>query len=109
LTASGMDETKMAEAAGRSLARAAGNLLANGLGSWIGINNIGVAYDPQIDGTVLKIGHYLSPNLYVSHGIGLLDSADVTTLRFRINDRLSIQALQGPVRDKVGISFRMER
>ncbi|MDZ7735566.1 MAG: translocation/assembly module TamB domain-containing protein [Gammaproteobacteria bacterium] len=44
----------------------------------------------------LVIGKYLSPNLYLSYGAGLVDTAvDTVKLRYEINRHLSLEAQQG--------------
>jgi translocation and assembly module TamB len=99
----------MVQAAARSLGGAAGNLIAQGLGKGLGIDNVGIEDNPHVGGAAFTVGQYLSPRLYVGYGVGLFESGQVVTIRYRINDRVSFEAVQGPLRQKAGINYRIER
>ncbi|MDC4205968.1 MAG: translocation/assembly module TamB domain-containing protein [Candidatus Manganitrophus sp.] len=45
--------------------------------------------------TKLVIGRYLSPRFYVSYGIGLFEAANTLSLRYTINQKLTLRAESG--------------
>ncbi len=96
----GSGEGDLVQSAARSLGGAAGNLLAKGLGQRLGISQIGVEDNDEIGGSAFTVGQYLSPRLYLSYGVGLFEPGQVVTLRYRINDKLSLEAAQGPLNQK---------
>ncbi|HEV7717028.1 MAG TPA: translocation/assembly module TamB domain-containing protein [Steroidobacteraceae bacterium] len=105
----GSGEGDMVQSAARSLGGAAGNLLAKGLGKRLGISEIGVEDSPEIGGSAFTVGQYLSPRLYLSYGVGLFDPGQVVTLRYRISDKVSLEAVQGTLSQKAGINYRIEK
>lgn|GEM_PF-204301 len=105
----GSGESDLVQAAARSLGGAAGNLLAQGIGRRLGISDIGVTDNEELGGSAFTVGQYLSPRLYLSYGVGLFEPGQVVTVRYRVNDRISIEASQGPQNQKAGINYRVER
>ena len=105
----GSGEGDMVTSAARSLGGAAGNLLAKGLGERFGISNIGVEDSPEIGGSAFTVGQYLSPRLYLSYGVGLFEPGQVVTVRYRISDKVSLEAVQGTLSQKAGINYRIEK
>lgn len=105
----GSGEGDLVQSAARSLGGAAGNLLAKGLGKRLGISEIGIQDSDQIGGSAFTVGQYLSPRLYLSYGVGLFEPGQVVTLRYRISEKVSLEASQGPLSQKAGITYRIER
>lgn len=105
----GQREGDLVQSAARSLGGAAGNFLAKGLGRRLGIDQIGIEESAEIGGSAFTIGQYLSPRLYLSYGVGLFEPGEVVTLRYRISDRISLEAIQGTLSQRAGINFRLER
>lgn len=104
----GSGEGDLVQSAARSLGGAAGNLLAKGLGKRLGISDIGVTDNEQV-GSAFTVGQYLSPRLYLSYGVGLFEPGQILTLRYRISNRVSLEAQQGPISQKAGINYRVEK
>jgi translocation and assembly module TamB len=105
----GSGEGDLVQSAARSLGGAAGNLLAKGLGKRLGVSEIGVEDSPELGGSAFTVGQYLSPRLYLSYGVGLFEPGQVVTLRYRINSKVSLEAVQGPLNQKAGINYRIEK
>lgn len=65
----------------------------------LGVDTLGVDTGTTSAGeadTRLVIGKYLAPNLYLSYGAGLVETAaDTVKLRYEINRHLSLEATQG--------------
>jgi translocation and assembly module TamB len=105
----GSGEGDMVQSAARSLGGAAGNLLAKGLGKRLGIDEIGIEDTPEAGGSAFTVGQYLSPRLYLSYGVGLFEPGQVVTLRYRINSKVNLEAVQGTLSQKAGINYRVEK
>jgi translocation and assembly module TamB len=105
----GSGEGDLVQSAARSLGGAAGNLLAKGLGNRLGISDIGVQDNDEIKGSAFTVGQYLSPRLYLSYGVGLFEPGQVVTLRYRLSSKVSLEASQGPLNQKAGINYRIEK
>jgi translocation and assembly module TamB len=49
------------------------------------------------DDAALVVGRYLSPKLYVSYGVGLMESLNSITLRYPLSKRWQLEAESGEV------------
>jgi autotransporter translocation and assembly factor TamB len=72
-----------------------GNVLAGALGKEVGLGEVTIETEEDLAEASLKIGRYLSPNLYVSYGIGLFDPVSTLRLRYILSRRWSLQAETG--------------
>lgn len=72
-----------------------GNVLAGALGKEVGLSEATIETEEDLAEASLKIGRYLSPNLYVSYGIGLFDPVSTLRLRYILSRRWSLQAETG--------------
>ncbi len=97
------------QTAARSLGTAAGGLLAKNLGKRLGVDEVGIQDSEAIGGSALTVGQYLSPRLYLSYGVGLFQPGEVVTLRYRLSDQFTIEALNGPRDSRAGIEYRIEK
>jgi translocation and assembly module TamB len=77
--------------AATSLALAGGSLIAGEVGERIGIDELGFEGDDETGNASLVIGKWLSPQLYVSYGVGLLEAVNVLRMRYRLSRRLSVE------------------
>jgi translocation and assembly module TamB len=89
------------------LATQGGALLAGQLGRYVGLDEVGLAEDAD-NGSALVIGKFLSPRLYVSYGISLVDEINTLKLRYTIGDRWVFAAESGR-EAAVDIEYRIER
>ena len=71
-----------------------GALLAAQLGRYVGLDEAGVEQGEDAR-TALVLGKFLSPRLYVSYGISLVDEINTFKLRYTIGDRWVIAAETG--------------
>ncbi len=97
------------QTAARSLGTAAGGLLAKNVGKRLGIDEVGIKDSEAIGGSALTVGQYLSPRLYLSYGVGLFQPGEVVTLRYRLSDQFTIEALNGPRDSRAGVEYRIEK
>ncbi len=89
-----------------SLVAQGGALLAGELGRHVGLDEVGVAQDAD-SGTALVLGKFLSPRLYISYGISLVDEINTIKLRYTIGDRWVISAESG-LQSAADIEYRIE-
>ena len=50
---------------------------------------------PGTKGASFTLGKYLTPRLYVSYGIGLLNAINTFNLRYKLTDKLAVEAASG--------------
>ncbi len=81
--------------AGRNALLAQGGaILAQQLGSRVGIEDVGI--EQTLDNeTSLVLGKYLSPRLYVSYGISLAEAINTLKMRYTLNDKWTIKTESG--------------
>jgi translocation and assembly module TamB len=74
-----------------------GAILAQQLGSRVGIQDVSLESD-LTNQTSLVLGRYLSPRLYVSYGVALTEQLNVLKLRYSLGDRWTIKTEVGQAR-----------
>ncbi len=93
-SASNEDGAMMAQAA-LALGLAGGDQLARTIGDRFGLDEMRIESSDSGDQASLVVGRYLSPQLYVSYGIGLIGSFNTLNLRYRISDQWQLKAESG--------------
>jgi translocation and assembly module TamB len=88
------DGTLVAQAA-QSLGLKGGNLLVGSLGREVGLDEARVETEGDLNEASFVAGKYLSPNLYVSYGIGLFDPVSTLRLRYILSSNWTLQAETG--------------
>jgi autotransporter translocation and assembly factor TamB len=78
-----------------SLGLRGGNLLAKTLGQGIGLDEARIETKGDLQQASFVAGRYLTPNLYVSYGIGLFDPVSILKLRYVISSHWTLQAERG--------------
>ena len=78
-----------------SLGLRGGNLLAKTLGQGIGLDQARIETKGDLQQASFVAGRYLTPNLYVSYGIGLFDPVSMLKLRYVISSHWTLQAERG--------------
>ena len=96
-----------ASALGDAFALAGGNLLTGEIGSRVGLDELSLRSEGET-GEELVLGKYLSPNLYVSYGIGLYEAINTVRVRYQLNDRLSVRSESG-VAQSIDLFWSAER
>ena len=95
-----------AEDGGVNASEQGGAFLAGQLGKYVGLDDVGLIQDSDT-GSALVLGKYLSPRLYVSYGISLVDEINTLKLRYTIGDRWVISAESGQ-ESAADIEYRIE-
>ena len=78
-----------------SLGLKGGNLLTRSVGAHLGLEEARLQTESDVKETSLRIGRFLSPNLYVSYGIGLFDPVSTLRLRYVLSSRFTLLAEAG--------------
>lgn len=87
------DQTSGSEQALLTRAAAAlGGTFSNKIASNVGLDELSFESGSDPEDTSLVLGKYLSPDLYVSYGIGLLEAVNKFTLRYRLTKSLSFES-----------------
>ncbi len=107
LSSANADENRQLSAATAALS--AGNLLASQLGAKIGLDDAGVSESRALGGSVVGIGKYLSPRLYVSYGVSLLGTGQVITLKYLLRKGFDIEIESSTVENRGSVNWRKEK
>jgi len=99
-------EAASVDRAAQSLAISGGGLLLGGIGTRLGLDEVAVEQDEE-DASVV-IGKYLSPKLFVSYGISIVEAINTIKLRYSINERWSLKAEAG-LEQSADVEFKIER
>jgi len=92
--ASGDDGAMMSKAA-LALGFSGGDRLARILGKKFGFDEMRVESGDNGNQASLVMGRYLSPRLYVSYGVGLIETINTLSLRYQISDKWQIKTESG--------------
>jgi len=103
-------EGSAVSSAAQALGSAGGNMLAKSIGTRLGVDDIGVSSSDALNGnSAFTVGKYLSPRLYLSYGIGLFESGQVITLRYKLTQRWNIEAQNATDFNRASLNYRYER
>ncbi|MGN6512786.1 MAG: translocation/assembly module TamB domain-containing protein, partial [Lysobacteraceae bacterium] len=101
-------EARQVDAASAALS-AGGSLLASQLGARLGLDEAGVSDSRALGGSVLGIGKYLSPRVYVGYGVSLLGSGQVLTLKYLIRRGVDVEIESSTVENRASLNWRKEK
>lgn len=82
--------------------------LTNQVRSKLGLDVLAVDATDDINNSVLTIGKYLTPDIFVRYGIGLFDSQSKVAVDYTITERIKLQAESGDYQS-VDIIYSVER
>lgn len=63
---------------------AGGSLLARSIGARLGLDEAGVEESRSLGGSVLQVGKYLTPRLFIGYGVSLIGAGQVVTLKYAL-------------------------
>ena len=106
-TASGA-ETQQVSASALALS-AGSNLLAQQLGSQLGLDTAGITESRALGGSALLVGKQVSPRLFVSYGISLIGTGQVLTLKYLLAHGLNVSLESGNVETAGALNWRKEK
>ena len=108
LSSASGDESRQLNAASAALS-AGGSLLASQLGAKIGLDDAGVMESRALGGSVLGVGKFLSPKLYVGYGVSLLGTGQVLTLKYLLRKGFDIEIESSTIENRASVNWRKER
>jgi translocation and assembly module TamB len=108
LSSASSDESRQLNAASAALS-AGGSLLASQLGARIGLDEAGVMESRALGASVLGVGKYLSPKLYVGYGVSLLGTGQVLTLKYLLRKGFDIEIESSTLESRASINWRKEK
>ena len=89
-------DSDRAGAGGNALLAQGGAILAQQLGSKIGIEDVGIEQNLANE-TSLVLGKYLTPRLYVSYGVSLTEAINTIKMRYTLGDNWTVKLESGAV------------
>ena len=96
------------DTASNALALRGGALLAGQIGRQLGIDDVALEGADNRDETRFVIGTYLSPDLYVSFGLGLFEAVNALRMRYRFNKNWSV-AVESGEESHTDVEYTLER
>jgi translocation and assembly module TamB len=78
--------------AASALATTGSSSTVKNISDTLGLDELSLKGGQSLNDAALVIGKYLSPELYISFGIGLFEAAETFNLRYKITDRLSLES-----------------
>ena len=93
-TATGEEGSVVARAA-LALSLSGGDSLARQIGDQFGLDEMRVETSDSGEQASLVMGRYLAPKLYVSYGVGIIQSFNTFTVRYQLSDHWYIKGESG--------------
>jgi len=82
--------------------------LTNQVRDKLGLDALTIESTGNINNSVLTIGKYLTPEIFVRYGVGLFDSQPKVTIDYLLSERFKLQAESGEYQS-VDITYTVER
>ncbi len=87
---------------------AGGNLVAQQLGTSLGLDEAGVTDSRNLGGATFTVGKYVSPRLFLSYGVSLVGTGQVVTLKYLLQRGFNISIETGN-ETAASLNWRTER
>ena len=108
LTGATSDQTQQVNAASAALSAGSG-LLASQLGAKLGLDDAGVSQSRALGGSVIGVGKFISPKLYVGYGVSLVGSGSVLTLKYLLSRGFDVEVESSTVENRGSLNWRKEK
>ncbi len=96
-------------AAAASLPLKEGDGIMKDLGDTFGLDEAGISTEEGVEEAALTLGKYLTPDLYISYGIGLFDAKNILKMRYQLTQRWSIETTQSGSDSGIDFNYTLER
>lgn len=83
--------------------------LTKGLGDAFGLDTLQFNPSAEQNESALTLGKYLTPDLYVGYGVGLLDTASTFTMKYRLTKRLMFESNTSTAGTGADLTYTLER
>ena len=74
----------------------------------LGIDALGINNSGNLNTSMLTIGKYLTPDIFVRYGVGLFDKQSKFAIDYSLSDRVIMQAESGEYQN-IDITYKVER
>lgn len=108
LTGASSDQAQQVNAASAAISAGSG-LLASQLGAKLGLDDAGVSQSRALGGSVIGVGKYISPKLYVGYGVSLVGSGSVLTLKYLLRRGFDVEVESSTVENRGSLNWRREK
>ncbi|MDZ7622676.1 MAG: translocation/assembly module TamB domain-containing protein [Candidatus Competibacteraceae bacterium] len=95
--------------AASALGLGGGGALGKGLGGAIGLDTLELDTSNGGESASLMVGKFLTPDLYVGYGVGLLDAINTFNVKYRISRRLMFESTSSAVGAGADLVYTIER
>lgn len=109
-------ESDMITQAALALGLRGGNFLADRLGGSLGVDSVGIETGSgeagaasDVNQAAFVIGKYLSPDLFVSYGIGLFDSVSTVRLEYTLSEHWKVSTESSTISSGGDVTYTIER
>ena len=82
--------------------------LTNQVREQLGLDTLAITNTGNINNSILTVGKYLTPDLFIRYGIGLFDHQSKLALDYTLTERITLQAETGEYQS-VDLLYRVER
>ena len=108
LSMASTDQASQVNAASAALSAGSG-LLASQIGAKLGLDDAGVSQSRALGGSVLGVGKYITPRLYVGYGVSLIGAGSVLTLKYLLRKGFDIEVESSTVENRGSVNWRKEK
>ncbi|MFN2289177.1 MAG: translocation/assembly module TamB domain-containing protein, partial [Chromatocurvus sp.] len=109
-------EGNMIAQAALALGLKGGDFLADRLGAGLGVDSVGIETGSgeagaasDVNQAAFVIGKYLSPDLFVSYGIGLFDSVSTVKLEYSLTEHWKVSTESSTLSSGGDVTYTLER
>ncbi len=95
-------------AAAAELPLSKSNALTNKIGNEFGLDEAGISSEDGVENAAFVLGKYLTPELYVSYGIGLFDGSNMLKMRYQLSKHFTLETETG-TQSGVDLRYTLER
>ncbi len=85
-----------------------GQGLTDQIRNTLGIDALGINNSGNLNTSMLTIGKYLTPDIFVRYGVGLFDKQSKVAIDYSLSDRVILQAESGEYQN-IDITYKVER
>lgn len=108
LSMASSDQAQQVNAASAALSAGSG-LLAAQVGAKLGLDDAGVSQSRALGGSVIGVGKYITPKLYIGYGVSLVGSGSVLTLKYLLRRGFDIEVESSTVENRGSVNWRTEK
>ena len=108
LSMASSDQAQQVNAASAALSAGSG-LLAAQVGAKLGLDDAGVSQSRALGGSVIGVGKYITPKLYIGYGVSLVGSGSVLTLKYLLRRGFDVEVESSTVENRGSVNWRKER